>query len=312
VRFTKGHGTGNDFVLLPDPDADLDLSPGLVQALCDRRHGLGADGVLRVVLTAAVPELAARAGQARWFMDYRNADGSSAQMCGNGIRVYARYLVTCGYAAAGPMAILTRAGVRGVVVGEDPRGDITVDMGAPRLVEGPPRTVGYRGRRWPGTEVWMGNPHVVVDLGDGLDEMGDERGSGAGSSGAAGAGGAGSDAGGSGAGPLAGLGPVLDRPSVAPELDTNVEFVQVHRPGRLSMRVHERGVGETRSCGTGACAAAVAEAHWRGAGGTDSQVDVPGGRLHVRWEAGGAVTLSGPAELVAHGVLDESWLAANG
>lgn len=269
MRFTKGHGTGNDFVVLPDPDGDLALDPGLIAALCDRRQGIGADGVLRVVLTAAVPEVADLAEQARWFMDYRNADGSIAEMCGNGIRVYARYLVAQGYAAAGPLTVATRAGVRQLEVAAE--GDISVDMGEPRVL-GAGRTVAYHDQSWDGTEVWVGNPHVVVWHDD-----------------------------------LASLGRELEPPTVEPALSTNVEFVAVHGPGKIALRVHERGVGETQSCGTGACAAAVAEATWRGAGSADATVEVPGGRLGVRWD-GRAVTLVGPAELVAHGVVEDSWL----
>ncbi len=271
MRFSKGHGTGNDFVILPDPDGDLELSAELVRALCDRRTGIGADGVLRVVLTAAVPEAAHLAGSARWFMDYRNADGSLAEMCGNGARVYARYLVQAGYAEPGSFALATRGGVREVVL--DGHGEVTVDMGAPRLT-GVAREVTHAGASWPGVEVWMGNPHVVAFVDD-LDLLG---------------------------GPL-------PAPAVRPHLDTNVEFVRVRRPGELAMRVHERGSGETASCGTGACAAAVAEAWGRQADGTDAVVDLPGGRLRVRW-ADGTVRLSGPAEVVAHGVLDADWLAA--
>src|SRR4051812_8924857 len=115
LRYVKGHGTANDFVVLPDPDGDLDLTPGLVRALCDRRRGLGADGVLRVVRAdVARGDLAAAATddpEARWFMDYRNADGSVAEMCGNGIRVFARYLVEAGFAQPGSLRIVTRDGV---------------------------------------------------------------------------------------------------------------------------------------------------------------------------------------------------------
>src|SRR5262245_10439805 len=107
MRFAKGHGTGNDFVVLPDNDDRLDLDAELVRALCDRRAGIGADGVLRVVRTRA-----ASGGGPSWFMDYRNADGSVAEMCGNGIRVFARYLVDHGLAVGPEVAVATRAGTR--------------------------------------------------------------------------------------------------------------------------------------------------------------------------------------------------------
>src|SRR5918993_4954657 len=115
ISFTKGHGTGNDFVIVPDPEGELDLSDDQVAVLCDRRFGIGADGILRVVRSRAIGEgAAAAASGAEWFMDYRNADGSKAEMCGNGIRVFARYLAEVGWASLddGPLAIGTRAGVK--------------------------------------------------------------------------------------------------------------------------------------------------------------------------------------------------------
>src|SRR4051812_36020605 len=128
MRFVKGHGTENDFVILPDPGASLDLTPALVAAICDRRAGIGADGVLRGVRAKAL----GRDGDPEWFMDYRNADGSVAEMCGNGARVFARYLVEAGLAAPGDLRIGTRGGVRAVSLG--PSGDVTVDMGAPEVL----------------------------------------------------------------------------------------------------------------------------------------------------------------------------------
>ena len=124
MRFLKGHGTENDFVLLPDADGALDLTPDLVRALCDRRAGLGGDGVLRVVRSAHVPDADP---STEWFMDYRNADGSIAEMCGNGVRVYARYLVHAGLAEPGHLRLATRGGVKDVDV--PPYGDVSVDMG---------------------------------------------------------------------------------------------------------------------------------------------------------------------------------------
>ncbi|MDQ6649600.1 MAG: diaminopimelate epimerase [Actinomycetota bacterium] len=274
MRFVKGHGTENDFVLLPDPDGELELTDDLVRAVCDRRAGIGADGVLRVVLTAAVPEMAHLAGQARWFMDYRNADGSLAEMCGNGVRVYARYLVDAGYAGPGELRLATRGGVRTVWLEAD--GDVTVDMGAPVLTSAPV-TVAVGGRSWPGSSVSMGNPHVVVAV-ENLDQAG----------------------------------PLLVPPAVEPAgaEGTNVEFVEVYADRSLRMRVHERGVGETRSCGTGACAAAVAVAGWQQAPRPATyDVDVAGGRLVVQWTAEGTVLLTGPAVLVGQGELRADWLS---
>lgn len=280
MRFVKGHGTGNDFILLPDPDGDLALDPGLVRALCDRHRGVGADGVLRAVLTAAVPEAAPSARHARWFMDYRNADGSLAEMCGNGVRVFARYLVDAGYTAPGRLAVATRGGLKHVDV--PAAGDVTVDMGPPVLPEGPPVPVTVGGRTYHGTVVSMGNPHVVcqADHPAALE-----------------------------AGALdLGVPPVVP-PGAFPH-GVNVEVVAPGPHGGLVMRVHERGVGETLSCGTGACAAVVAVARGgRAARPVGYDVDVPGGRLHVTWTEE-TVLLSGPAVLVAEGAVRLQWLPA--
>jgi diaminopimelate epimerase len=280
IRFVKGHGTENDFVLLPDPERALDLTPDLVRRLCDRRAGVGGDGVLRVVLAAVDPEGAPMSGEARWFMDYRNADGSVAEMCGNGIRVFARFLVDEGLAEPGELRIATRDGVKVVRLGA--RGDVTVDMGPARL-PGTDRKVTVGSRSWPAVEVDMGNPHAVVFVDD-----------------------------------LADAGPLDTAPVAEPGFPdgVNVEFVVVQGPRQIAMRVHERGVGETRSCGTGACAAMVAAARRAavtpGSAGGDAPpyvVDVPGGRLTVAQRPDGHVELTGPAVLVAAGTVDAAWLA---
>jgi diaminopimelate epimerase len=261
LRYLKGHGTENDFVILPDPDGRLDLTADVVRRLCDRRAGLGADGVLRVVPAALAEDGAPYADEARWFMDYRNADGSIAEMCGNGVRVYARYLVESGLARPGHLRLATRGGVKEVDVEHD--GDVTVDMG-PAVVGEPVDIDGV-----PGTFVDMGNPHAVVPVAS-----------------------------------VAALG-ALD-PS---RKDLNVEYVEDVGPAHLRMRVHERGVAETRSCGTGACAAVVATVLRTGAArGTAYAVDVPGGRLTVTWREDGHVLLAGPAVLVAAGEVRCDWL----
>lgn len=279
MRFAKGHGTGNDFVVLPDLDGAVNLTPAAVRALCDRRHGIGADGVLRVVATAKVAEVAHLADQADWFMDYHNADGTTAEMCGNGIRVYVRWLQRFGLAGAGEVPVATRDGVKTVLLPADENGDITVDMGPPQI-PGTSRAVRIADRSdppvYPGLEVWMGNPHVVVALDD-----------------------------------LAAAGSLVLAPLVEPQLETNVEFVVDRGDGRLAMRVHERGSGETQSCGTGACAAGVATALRRGQARGSWDVDVPGGRLRVEW-TGETVLLTGPAVIVADGDLDPEWLARAG
>jgi len=276
LRFTKGHGTENDFVVLPDPDADLDLTPGLVRALCDRRTGVGGDGVLRVVLTAAVPEVAHLADEARWFMDYRNADGSLAEMCGNGIRVYARYLVDAGYARAGTVPLATRDGVRAVELAAT--GDVTVEMGRPRLF---PDEVAVRldGRDLPAQRVDLGNPHAVVVVSE----------------------------------PVAGLdlgSPPQLRAEDFPN-GGNVEFVRQVADDVLALRVYERGAGETRSCGTGACAAvSVVRDRARATDSATYRVEVSGGRLTVKAARDGRLQLAGPAVLVGDGELRSDWLAS--
>jgi len=276
LRWVKGHGTENDFLLLPDLQARAGLTPALVRALCDRRAGIGADGVLRVVPATGDRDAPDGAGPARWFMDYRNADGSLAEMCGNGIRVFARYLVDAGLAEPGELAIDTRGGVRTVWV--DRTGDVTVDMGAPVLLGA--RAVGELA----GIAVRMPNPHVVALLPDG-------------------------EPGRAALGQLDLSGP----PVVTPPLPDgqNVEFAVRTGPHALALRVHERGSGETRSCGTGVCAAVVAAVDAGGAGrGEPWTVEVPGGRLTVCWTEPGPVLLTGPAVLVASGEMSADWLSA--
>ena len=271
IAFVKGHGTENDFVLLPDPDGQLALDADRVRRLCDRRAGIGADGVLRVVRTAADAEARGLPGadRADWFMDYRNADGSLAEMCGNGIRVFARYLVDEGLQPAGDLAVLTRDGVRAVRLAAD--GDVTVDMG-PATLPGTDRKVTVGDRTWAAVEVATGNPHAVVFV-DGLADAGELRAQ-----------------------------PVVEPPF--PD-GVNVEFVVRRGDRHVAMRVHERGVGETRSCGTGACAAMVASARADGAGpGLTYLVDVPGGRLSITERPDGHLELTGPAVLVARGEAD--------
>ena len=285
MRVVKGHGTENDFVLVPDLDGRLGLTPSLVAAICDRHAGLGADGVLRVVRSDADSESAAMATQAEWFMDYRNADGSVAEMCGNGIRVFARWLVDAGLAAPGELPIATRAGVLSVRLGA--AGDITVDMGGWEMpagladlkvsvADGP-----AAGREVAAVGVLMPNPHAVAFVDD-----------------------------------LAAAGRLLVAPAVTPAVvfpaGVNVEFVVSRGPRHVALRVHERGVGETRSCGTGAAAVMVAAARRTGdLAPTSWVVDVPGGRLLVAERADGHVEMTGPAVLVAEADLREDWVAAH-
>lgn len=163
IAFLKGHGTENDFVIVPDPENAIDLPPAAVAALCDRRAGIGGDGLLHVVRSAAHPEAKEMAAEAEWFMDYRNGDGSTVEMCGNGVRVFARYLQRAGHAAEGDIAVATRGGVKRVHLAKD--GDVTVGMGKAVFPEGDV-TVSVGERSWPARNVNMGNPHAVAFVDD--------------------------------------------------------------------------------------------------------------------------------------------------
>ena len=278
MRLTKGHGTENDFLVLPDFDGAVELTPALVRALCDRHSGLGADGILRVVRSENDPEAKEMAGEAEFFMDYRNADGSVAEMCGNGIRVFLRYLQVRSVVRP-DAAVATRGGIRRARTRGD--GNVTVQMGLPRLLADRPIVTAAPMPPRPGTALEMPNPHVVVPVESEAE--------------------------------LAALD--LSRPpTVDPALPNgqNVEFVVRLATRHIAMRVHERGVGETRSCGTGICAAAVALAGIEGIGpdGTTWQVDVPGGTCEVVWQPDGEVLLTGPAVLVGEIEVDDEWLRA--
>ncbi len=263
--FVKGHGTGNDFVVLPDLDGSVhgELDSALVAALCERHRGIGADGVLRVVRGEADDD-------ASWFMDYRNADGSVSEMCGNGVRVFARYLVQAGLVDptkdGGPLRVGTRDGVKVVTFCDDD--EISVDMGKPSV--GGQVTVSARGRTYDALSVDTGNLHAVAFVDD-LDEVGDLRES-----------------------------PYFC--GVEFPDGVNVEFVERRSESALAMRVFERGVGETLSCGTGACAVVAAAAAATGYGHPSTYtVDVRGGALTVTIGEDGHLHLKGPAVLVAEG-----------
>jgi diaminopimelate epimerase len=271
IPFLKGHGTENDFVLLPDPDGALALTGARVRALCDRRRGLGADGVLRVVRTAALgepvgPELAG----AEWFMDYRNADGSVAEMCGNGVRVFARYLLDAGLVLGPEFVVGSRGGPKPVRIEAD--GEVRVQMGPVRI--GGWSTATVAGVEFPGLVVDVGNPHLACVTSAPLDEL-DLR-----------------------------VAPGYD-PAVFPN-GVNVEFVSPPTEGAVRMRVFERGVGETRSCGTGTVASAAAALRGQGLSAGELVVHVPGGRVRVGIGEHGAA-LTGPAVLVASGELTAHW-----
>jgi diaminopimelate epimerase len=282
MRFAKGHGTGNDFLILADPDGAMAPSPDLVANLCDRHTGLGADGILRAVRASTVGHGPAAA---EWFMDYRNADGSIAEMCGNGIRVFARYLLDHGLADGPEFAVATRAGLR--QVREEAGGEITVDMGAPTVTGHSTAVIGSG--RYAGLEVSLGNPHLACLVDRPVAELDLS------------------------APPLIDHGRFPD--------GANVEVVRVRGDRHVEMRVYERGSGVTLSCGTGAVAAAVAAAaaapatvgpaarNGRARPAGTWTVQVPGGTLLVTL-TGTTSLLTGPAVIVAEGEMDEAWLAS--
>lgn len=284
IQFTKGHGTGNDFVLIDNFDNEVEFTEQQIRLLCDRNFGVGADGVIFAVRTekSELSELRQEEPACEWFMDYRNADGSKAEMCGNGIRVFARYLIENGLAKIEPGATLpiaTRNGIKDLTVAAT---GFAVDLGLFRITDNELEVLadGLDVAR-PALEVDLGNPHAVVAL--------------------------------SSSGELEAL-KLSAKPNEnqnRPE-GLNYEFVVPAEPliesgvGRIEMRVFERGVGETLSCGTGVAAAALAVRSWSGLGQDHWQVKVPGGVLGVKVflsEDGERVGLSGPAELVFSGTI---------
>ncbi len=284
--WAKGHGTENDFVLLPDPDGTVhgaltsSASISWIAAVCDRHRGLGADGVIRVVRSEALASAhgvpaakQAAADGAEWFMDYRNADGSTSEMCGNGIRVLAQWLAEEGRPDAAPpvspVLIGTRAGT--LRLSNQADGRWSVDMGVVTVTTASEVTVGEH--TWTAIGVDTGNPHAVVEVVD-----------------------------------LADAGALTEPPAydtgIYPD-GVNVEFVVPVGERHIRMRVHERGSGETRSCGTGACAAAVLAERLAGAPSRPATyaVDVPGGRLEVTLRGDGHAVLTGPAKIVVRGTM---------
>lgn len=287
MKFAKGHGTQNDFVVLPDPEGRLTLTPAAVSALCDRRQGLGADGVLRVTRAAAaqaagvfdrIPEGVAPDD---WYMDYRNADGSIAQMCGNGVRVFAHYLRASGLEGRDEFVVGSLAGPRPVVLHtwDGTGADVTVEMGKVSQLGVGEAIVG--GRPFAGLAIDVGNPHLAcVDPVMTLDDLA----------------------------ALDVAAPVSFDPAQFPE-GVNIEVLTAPVDGAVSMRVHERGVGETRSCGTGTVAAAVAALAYGGAGTGTLAVHIPGGEVAVTITEASSY-LRGPSVLVADGELSEEWWRA--
>lgn len=275
LRFTKMHGCGNDFVVIDDRGSMWDFDEAAVQLLCDRHFGIGADGLI-LVRPAADP-------RAAFHMHYINADGSLAEMCGNGIRVFTRYLVDHGLVSGDSVVVQTLGGLKRVEILRDGDGAFSlarVDMGAPILSSADvPTTL-------PGdpvvdalvktsfgdvtlTCVSMGNPHAITWVSD-VESA-----------------------------PVTELGPIIETLDVFPR-KTNVEFAEIAGGDRIRLRVWERGVGETLACGTGACATLVAAA-LSGRTGRSATVELPGGELLIEWSMDGSVYMTGPAEEVFDG-----------
>ncbi len=277
IPFTKMHGLGNDFVVVDarhEPIEALFAESGragrVSRTLADRRFGIGADQILVLKTSERVPVR----------MDIYNADGGRVEMCGNGIRCFARYVWSRGIHDADPLPVETLAGI----VRPAREGDLVrVDMGRP-VLEGPDIPVAAEGRivdhRLDTTEgvvsvtcVSMGNPHAIIFVDDVE------------------------------AAPVTTLGPEIEKLPFFPNR-TNVEFVQVVRPGELRMRVWERGAGETLACGTGASAVGVAGV-LRGVSERRVRVRLPGGELLIEWdEETGSVFMTGPAVEVFEGTIE--------
>lgn len=261
ITATYGHGTHNDFVLIFDPENKLILSSDQIQRVCNRKTGVGSDGLIRIIKQDSA-----------WFMDYYNADGSEAEMCGNGIRVMARYLTDRGHQPSGIYAINTRDGRKFLSVPES--GDISVNMGKVSHIPGEIKVLANT-HEYAGLNIDVGNPHAVVFVAD-----------------------------------LAEIGDLKSAPKVLPEQNypdgVNIEFVKILAGNEIQMRVFERGVGETKSCGTGTCAVALAATiksninlpiKW--------SINPPGGRLIVEIDGHSNATLTGPAVLVKDLQLDQ-------
>jgi len=273
LRVWKYQATGNDFVMTYDPDDRRSLSSDEVRALCDRRFGIGGDGSIRVTTGA----------DGRPFMDYRNADGSLAEMCGNGLRCVALLLRDVDGAAGSSFEVETRSGTRRVELAPD--GRVSVDMGEPNFTKA---AIPMRGPAWEtylrepldlgggivvtASAVSMGNPHLVLFVEDDPERF-----------------------------HVAHIGEVLERDDRFPE-GTNVEFAKVDE-GEIVARVWERGSGETMACGSGACAIAVAATE-AGLAGPRSLVRFPGGLLEVERTEAGSVLLTGPASRVFETTID--------
>ena len=282
VPYRKGHGTGNDFILVNGLDGyfadSKSVTPTIAQNLCDREHGLGANGILRVARASEFAD-SFDVYDAQYFMDYTNADGSISATCGNGLRVFARYLVEAGLEDRGQFTIGTRAGAVTVAISQTDTDftNIAITMG--RVSLGPMDvTVQTETGSWPAVGIAGMNNHAVSVVDD-----------------------------------ISQAGSLKEIPTALPAGTypdgVNFEFIQIKSPSHISIRTHERGVGETLSCGSGACAAAYVHATSNHLNDPWTvQVDVLGGTVYVDSDTDGVLTLSGPAVFVAEGTIDPSLL----
>lgn len=285
LSFSKMHGLGNNYVyidLTQRAEEGLDLA-GLSRRVSDVNFGIGSDGLIAI--------LPGREGD--FTMRMFNSDGSEAEMCGNGIRCVGKYVFDHGLTKSQRLGVDTGAGLR--ILELDVQGGrvarVRVDMGRPRLLRseipmnGSPddqvvnEPFSVAGTTFNVTAVSMGNPHCVIFV----DELSDEL--------------------------VKGIGPQIERHPAFPQR-TNVEFVTAMQDGTLSMRVWERGSGETMACGTGACAVGVAASLLSGAEASGERriVHLLGGDLEIEWSSGGSVFMTGPAVEVCQGSLTDEWL----
>ncbi|MRR11109.1 diaminopimelate epimerase [bacterium] len=280
LHFSKMNGIGNDFIFVEDLDETIDISPDAVAWFCDRHFGIGADGLILVRRSAR--------DDADYYMHYMNADGSLAEMCGNGARCFAKYLVDRGLvsAEANSLVIETLGGLKPVTFTRNDDGTLdsaTIDMGVPEFAPEmiPATFTGTQVYECPMETPWgeyhitalsMGNPHAVIWV-ENVD-----------------------------AAPVETVGPYLEQHGSFPK-GTNVEFAQLIDEKTIRVRVWERGVGETLACGTGACAASVAGTLSCRIG-REATIELPGGDLDIRWHEDDHVYMTGSAAFSFTGTVD--------
>ncbi|MFM1826436.1 MAG: hypothetical protein RLZZ37_1071 [Actinomycetota bacterium] len=261
IKYTKGNGTKNDFVIIEDLNDQLEITASQVKEICDRNSGIGADGILRVVKNGS-----------RYFMDYRNADGSIAEMCGNGARVFGLYLKDRSLVTKENFVISTRAGDVEIHV-MNPN-EISVTMNGANIRNNPVE-ITNNSKTYKAIGVDAPNPHAVVFVED-LNEIGELK-----------------------------IAPISSPKDEFIE-GVNVEFVKKVSDNHVQMRVFERGSGETLSCGTGACAVAAVLRKLSNNYENLFQIDVRGGTLFIKFIED-KIVMTGPAVLENTGILKESW-----